>query len=172
MACQKLDVEIRDLTQHQEALTRLCVGDQVTTSESAGAPHRLVHNQAGEQIGTVQTTGNLELLSKGTALVRSIRRQEGTVVQVLLRVTAAPPRPPTVTGDCTFGTMRQRMLALACRQGPACTWESARTDYVKPFSVAQHALICRGRPSHMIACLTRMGDPFGCRTARACTFCG
>ena len=99
MALQKLDIEIGDLTQHQEALRSLCVGDQVTTSESEGAPHRLVHNQAGEQIGTVKEPGKEGLSSKGTALVRSIRRQEGTVVQVLLRVTAAPPRPAAVTGE-------------------------------------------------------------------------
>lgn len=99
MALQKLDVEIGDLTQHQDALFGLGVGDQVTTSESAGNPHRLVHNQVGQQIGTIKATSNQEVLSKGTALVRSIRRQEGTVVQVLLRVTAAPPRPATVTGD-------------------------------------------------------------------------
>lgn len=98
MALQKVDVSIADLTQHQEAASQLRIGEQVSVSQAEGSSTWLVQSQAGTQIGLINEASDRELLTRGSAVVRSIRRQEGAVVQVLLRVTQAPPAPKSAAG--------------------------------------------------------------------------
>jgi hypothetical protein len=98
MVLQKVDVSIVDLTQHQEAASQLRVGELVFISQAEGSSTWLVQSQAGTQIGVLEGSGDREFLSRGNAVVRSIRRQEGAVVQVLIRVTQASPAPKSGPG--------------------------------------------------------------------------
>ena len=99
MASRKADIQIGDVTEHQQAACQLRVGEQVTILQAEDTSSFTVHSVSGQQLGLISEAANRELLNSGTAVVRSIRRQEGAVVQVLLRVTQPPPAPKPAPGE-------------------------------------------------------------------------
>lgn len=96
MAAQKLDIEVSDLSDHQEAALKLNTGEEVSVTCPEGSAQLQVQNKAGEQIGVLIPKGNAgskPLLTRGRAVVRSLRKQQGSVLQVLLRVTLCDSLP-------------------------------------------------------------------------------
>jgi len=95
MAAQKLDIEVSDLSDHQEAALKLHTGEEVSIICPEGSAQLQVQNKAGEQIGLLipkVNDSNKTLLTRGKAVVRSLRKQRGSVLQVLLRVTDSLPQ--------------------------------------------------------------------------------
>ena len=95
MAAQKVDVQVTDLSDHQDTAASLHIGEEIFIVCSTQGAQLLVKTKAGQLIGSLVTEDEttLELLKRGRGLVRSLRKQQGSVVQVLLRVTDAPPQP-------------------------------------------------------------------------------
>ena len=126
MASRKADIHIGDLTEHQQAAGQLRIGEQVTISQAEGSSSFTVHSASGQHLGLITEAADRELLLSGTAVVRSIRRQEGTVVQVLLRVTQAPPAPKPAPGEssgCLVSLLYAVKVARSgfrARGGPSC----------------------------------------------------
>ena len=95
MAAPKIDLEVSDLSDHQETAAQLQTGVEVCIISSGESPEFQVHTKAGQLIGRLiaKDESHRELLTRGRGVIRSLRKQQGTVLQVLLRVTDAPPQP-------------------------------------------------------------------------------
>ncbi len=95
MAAQKVDIQVTDLSDHQESVTQLHTGEEICIICSAESAQLQVQTKAGQLVGILVTEdeNTRQLLKRGRGVVRSLRKQQGAVVQVLLRVTDAPPQP-------------------------------------------------------------------------------
>lgn len=95
MAFPKIDIEVSDLSDHQETAAQLQTGVEVCIICSGESPEFQVQTKDGQLIGRLvaKEENHRVLLTRGRGVVRSLRKQQGTVLQVLLRVTDAPPQP-------------------------------------------------------------------------------
>ncbi|CAL8468843.1 g8384 [Coccomyxa elongata] len=95
MAAPKIDIEVSDLSDYQETAAQLQTGVEVCITSSRESPEFQVQTKAGQLIGRLvaKNEHHRDLLTRGRGVVRSLRKQQGTVLQVLLRVTDAPPQP-------------------------------------------------------------------------------
>ena len=65
MVVQKLDVQIADLTDHQESVGQLRLGEQVALSPQEGSAQLRVCNQAGQELGILDGSNNRDLCAQG-----------------------------------------------------------------------------------------------------------
>ena len=89
MAARKADVEVTRVSDHQEAAAQLQIGEEVCITCAGEGAQLIVQNKTGQQIGVINVDQKelKDLLTSGAAAVRTIRKQQGTVVQVVVRAT-------------------------------------------------------------------------------------
>jgi hypothetical protein len=91
MAARKVDVEVT----HLDDATALQTGERVSIEDAGDGARLVVKNKAGQQIGNLSSKEESvrHFLRSGTAVVRTLRKQQGAVLQVIVRVTEVPSQP-------------------------------------------------------------------------------
>ena len=136
MTAQKVDVEISDLSKYQLGAGCLRTGEEVNITLEKTSSQLQVHAKQGQQVGVIKDEKHRELLINGVAVVRSIRRQQNLVVQLLLRVTHAPKLPVQPRGDfCNSTVLTVCIIRLLAKliPNPPCNQQ----DLLLTFSTLQ-----------------------------------
>ena len=90
MASEKIDIEVQDLASDEVLVAQLRTG-QVISIVQRDAPELQVLTADGSLIGVIPNSASNQLLLTGSAVIRSLRKQQGLLVHVLLRVTQPQP---------------------------------------------------------------------------------
>ena len=100
MASRKRDLEVQSLVTDEALASQLRTGQQVRLVQGEDSPEVQVHSDQGSLIGVVADSPVKEQLESGTAVIRSLRKQNNLLVHVLIRVTYpesyAAPRQGTL----------------------------------------------------------------------------
>lgn len=91
MASRKTDIEVHKLVRDEVLAGQLCTGQPVSILQREDSPELQVLSTEGSLIGVIADPSNKQQLVTGTAVIRSLRRQEDLLVHVLLRVTHPEP---------------------------------------------------------------------------------
>jgi len=91
MASRKTDIEVHKLVKDEVLAGQLCTGQPVSILQREDSPELQVLSAEGSLIGVIADPSNKQQLVTGTAVIRSLRRQEDLLVHVLLRVTHPEP---------------------------------------------------------------------------------
>ena len=100
MASRKSDIEVQSLVTDEALASQLRTGQQVRLVQVEDSPEVQIHSDQGSLIGVVVDCPIKEQLLTGTAVIRSLRKQQKVLVHVLIRVTYpesnAAPRQGTL----------------------------------------------------------------------------
>ena len=87
MASRKSDIEVRSLATDEELASQLRTGQQVRLVQVEDSTEVQVLSDKGSLIGVLLDLAVKEQLLTGTAVIRSLRKQQNLLVYVLIRVT-------------------------------------------------------------------------------------
>ena len=125
MASRKSDIEVQSLVTDEALASQLRTGQQVRLVQVEDSPEVQIHSDQGSLIGVVVDIPIKEQLLTGTAVIRSLRKQQKLLVHVLIRVTYpeshATPRQGTLPASHSLNRWA-RWHESVCRmgvQGPA-----------------------------------------------------
>ena len=99
MASKKVDIEVHNLAEDEAQASQLRTGQPVSLVQREEFPELQVLSAGGSLIGLISDIPQVERLVTGTAVIRSLRKQQGLLVHVLIRVTYpesdSAPQPGT-----------------------------------------------------------------------------
>lgn len=100
MASRKTDIEVHSLAEDEAQASQLRTGQPVSLVQREDFPELQVLSAGGSLIGLISDIPQVEQLVTGTAVIRSLRKQQGVLVHVLIRVTH-PESAPQPGRACT-----------------------------------------------------------------------
>ena len=102
MALKKTDIEVQSLAEDEALASQLRTGQPVSLVQREDSPELQVLSAGGSLIGLISNIPQVEQLVTGTAVIRSLRKQQGLLVHVLIRVTYSESDPAPQPGRaCT-----------------------------------------------------------------------
>lgn len=87
MASRRIDIELHRLAKDEVIASQLRTGQPVSLVEREDSPELQVQDAEGLLIGVIAEPSNKQQLLTGTAVIRSLRKQQGLLVHILIRVT-------------------------------------------------------------------------------------
>lgn len=108
MASKKTDIEVQNLARDEALAGQLRTGQPVSIVQR-DSPELQVLSAEGSLIGVIAEPSNKQQLLAGSAVIRSLRKQQDLLVHVLLRVTHPEPNAAPQQG-----AVPPCMLRLVC----------------------------------------------------------
>ncbi len=105
MASRKTDIEVQDLARDEALAGQLRTGQPVTIVQRDSAELQVLSAE-GSLIGVIADPPSKQQLLAGSAVIRSLRKQQDLLVHVLLRVTHPEPNAAPQQGETLFGLYR------------------------------------------------------------------
>ena len=90
MASKKIDIEVQSLARDEALAGQLCTGQPVSILQRDSKELHVLSAE-GSLIGVIANTSSKQQLLAGSAVIRSLRKQQDLLVHVLLRVTHPEP---------------------------------------------------------------------------------
>ena len=98
MASRKTDIEVQDLVRDEALAGQLRTGQAVSIVQR-NSPELQVFTAEGSLIGVITKLSSKQQLLTGSAVIRSLRKQQDFLVHVLLRVTHPEPNAAPQQGE-------------------------------------------------------------------------
>ena len=105
MASRKTDIEVQDLASHEALAGQLRTGQPVSIVQRDSAGLQVLSAE-GSLIGVIPDPPSKQQLLTGSAVIRSLRKQQDLLVHVLLRVTHHEPNAAPQQGEILLGWYR------------------------------------------------------------------
>ena len=111
MASRKSDIEVQSLVTDEALASQLRTGQQVRLVQVEDSPEVQIYSNQGSLIGVVVDFPIKAQLLTGTAVIRSLRKQQKVLVHVLIRVTY-----PEFHASRRQGTLPASHIVTCCAQ--------------------------------------------------------
>ena len=120
MASRKTDIEVQDLARDEALAGQLRTGQPVSIVQRDSAELQVLSAE-GSLIGVLADLPSKQHLLAGSAVIRSLRKQQDLLVHVLLRVTHPEPNAAPQKGEILLGPYFLSMQIFTRLSRHSCT---------------------------------------------------